>query len=104
MSYWDTVYRFLTILAVILIVVLGITFFIPKCRTIADYKTKREALQEENRQKAAAIQELKRKQEAMLNDPEFIRRTARESGMVGAEEVVFKFTNSTTRITTNIHN
>ena len=94
MNYWATIYRCLWGIAIILLVVVMISFFIPKYRTLRDYRKKRDELQQENRRTEAMIRDLRHKQEQILSDPAFIERTARESGMVKQDEVVFKFTNS----------
>ena len=94
MNSWATLYKCLWGVSIVLIIVVMISFFIPKYRTLKGYQQKRYALQQENREKETIIRELRRKQELILSDPAFIERTAREAGMVKQDEVVFKFTNS----------
>jgi len=94
MNYWTTLYKCLWGVSIALIVVVMISFFIPKYRTLKDYQQRRYALRQENREKETMIRELRRKQALILSDPAFIERTAREAGMVKQDEVVFKFTNS----------
>ena len=102
MNHWATIYRCLWGVAITLIVIVTISFFVPKFRQWRDGQKKRYDIQQENRQTAALIAELKRKQEQILSDPAFIKLTARGIGMVEAGEVVFKFTNSASRVSTNM--
>jgi cell division protein FtsB len=99
MNYWATIYRCLWGLAVILVVVVMISFFIPKYRTLRDYQKKRQELQQENSQKEAMIRDLKHKQERIVSDPAFVKRVAREAGMAEENELVIKFTNGVSRVT-----
>ena len=97
MNSWATLYKCLWGVSIVLLIVVMISFFVPKVRTLQDYQKRRYDLQQENRRKEAMIADLRRKQEQILSDPAFIERTARESGMVKQDEVVFKFTNSASR-------
>lgn len=101
MNYWATIYKCLWGVAIVLIVIVMISFFLPKYRTLHDYQKKRYDLQQENQQKEAMIRELRHKQEQILSDPAFIERTAREAGMVKQDEVVIKFTNTVSRRSAN---
>lgn len=51
-------------------------------------------LQNANRIIEEKTQELKRNQERFVSEPDFVVKTARESGMVKPGETVFKFTNN----------
>ena len=97
MNYWATIYKCLWGVAILLLVAVMISFFIPKYRTLCEYRKKRDDLQQTNQRTETMIRDLRRKQEQILSDPAFIERTARESGMVKQDEVVFKFTNSVSR-------
>ena len=101
MDFWVTAYRFLWGVAIVLILIVVVSFFVPKYRALKDYQQRRQDLQAENRRIEAMVLELKQKQERMASDPEFVVRTAKEAGMVGQDEVVFKITNTTPGGATN---
>jgi len=97
MNSWVTLYKCLWGISIALIIVVMISFIIPKYRKLTDYQQKRYALQQENREKETLIRELRHKQELILSDPEFIKKTARDIGMVEPDRIIFKITNSTLR-------
>jgi len=102
MNSWTTIYKCLWVITIVLIVIVMISFFVPKYRTLRDYQKKRYDLQHQNRQTEAMVGDLKHKQEQILTDPAFIERTARGLGMVKPDEKVFKFTNSPPYGITNV--
>jgi cell division protein FtsL len=97
MNSWATLYKCLWGISIALLVVVMISFFVPKYRTLKDYQQKRYALQQENSEKEILIRELRRKQELILSDPEFIKKTAKEIGMVEPDGLIFKFSNNVPR-------
>ena len=93
MNYWVVIYRFAwTILTVLLLIGLACVFA-PKCRTVRELQRQKRDTEIANRAREHAVDELKRKQERFLSDPAFVERTARETGMIKPDEILFKLTN-----------
>lgn len=98
MNYWVTIYKVAWGIVVILVTVALISAFIPKIQRYHESYSKRAEHQEENRHLAAEVKKLRDKQERFSSDPAFVERTARESGMVKPDEIVFKYTNDESRV------
>jgi cell division protein FtsB len=84
-------YRFACVLVAILGAVSLAYVFFPKLQALRELHGKKERTEARNRQIEARIAGLRRNQERFHNDPSFVERTARESGMVKPTETVFKF-------------
>ena len=97
MNHWVIVYRVAWGAAILLLIIVAMTFFIPKNKALQDYQKRRGLLQQENRQTEAVVNDLKERQDRFNTDPAFVERTAREAGMVKKDEIVFKFTNAAPR-------
>ena len=89
------VYRIAWCVLIILVVVGLVCVFTPKCHKLRSLQQKKEELQEENRTYTERIHDLRGKEEKFLADPEFVRRTAHESGRVAPGEIIFTFPVST---------
>jgi len=90
-STWVMVYRVAWGVLVILIVVGLVCVFAPKCQMLRSLQQKKLELQAENRARAEQIRDLREKEQRFLTDPEFVRRTAHESGRVAPDEIIFTY-------------
>jgi len=91
MNYWIALYRFALGLLAILVVVVLVRVFLPKCGRLRELQREKVAVEEENRAMEERTRELRTKRERFNNDPKFVERTARETGMVKPDETVYKF-------------
>ena len=91
MSYVNVLYRTAWLLLGLLFVVGALFLFIPKCRSLHELQRVRDDLEAENGRTAAETQELVRKQQRFQSDPQFVERTAHESGRIKSNETVFFF-------------
>ncbi len=98
MSTWRLIYRFSWALLGVLVIIGLLCVFTPKCRSLSRLQTTRNTLQEQNEAKEEEIKDLKIKQERFTTEPAFVERTARESGMVKPDEVVYKFTDANGKV------
>ena len=98
MSTWRLIYRFSWALLAVLVVIGLLCVFTPKCHSLSRLQKTRNTLEEQNAAKEAQIKELKIKQERFTTEPAFVERTARESGMVTPNEVVYKFTDANGKV------
>jgi len=93
MNFWVLLYRFAWALLIVLFTIGLVCAFLPRCHRLREFQRKKADLQEENRKLEEGIQTLRHQQQRFLTAPGFVERTARETGMVKSDEVVFKFTN-----------
>jgi len=93
MNIWNIIYRFSWGLLAVLIVIGFILIFTPKARKLAFLQGDKNQFETRIAEKTEQIKELQIRQECFVSDPEFVEHTARESGLVMAGEVVYKFTN-----------
>jgi len=98
MSTWRLIYRFSWALLGVLVIIGLLCVFTPKCRSLSRLQTTRNTLQEQNAEKEEEIKDLKIRQERFTTEPAFVERTARESGMVKPDEVVYKFTDANGKV------
>jgi len=91
MSTWRMIYRFSWALLAVLVVFGLLCVFTPKCHTLSRLQRTRLDLETKNAAQNEEIKDLKIRQERFTSEPSFVERTARESGMVTADEVVYKF-------------
>jgi cell division protein FtsB len=74
------------------LVITGLFFlFMPKWHKYLSLQETRNTMVDQNNAKAEEIKEFKIKQERFTSEPAFVERTARETGMVTSDEVVYKF-------------
>ena len=91
MNYWVALYRFALGLLTILVVVVLVRVFLPKCGRLRELQREKVESEEGNRAKELRTKELRTKRERFNRDPKFVERTARETGMVKPNETVYKF-------------
>lgn len=91
MSYWVVIYRFAWTLLVVLLLIGVLCIFIPKCNSLHELQQKRTEKQEENSLLKRQTVDYIEKQARFETDPEFVERTAHDSGRVKTNETVFKF-------------
>ena len=91
MNIWNVIYRFSWGVLAVLVLAGLVLVFTPKTRKLAYLQRVKQQIEERNAAKAAQIKDLQIRQERFISDPEFVERTAREAGMVTADEVVYKF-------------
>ena len=93
------IYRIITIIIVIILIIGAIILFQPKRSEYLRLQKRRDALAAQNAAKTETIKELKIKQDRFSTEPAFVERTAREAGMVSKDEIVYKFKNADGRPT-----
>ncbi len=93
MNLWNLIYRLSWGLLAILVLIGLALVFTPKARELARLQAIKTGLETSNAEKSEQIKELQIRQERFVSDPEYVEQTARESGLVMADEVVYKFTN-----------
>ncbi|MDP6525799.1 MAG: hypothetical protein QGI24_05860 [Kiritimatiellia bacterium] len=91
MSYWVVIYRFAWTLLVVLLLIGVLCIFIPKCNSLHELQRRRTEKEEENALLKHQTVEFIEKQARFETDPEFVERTAHDSGRVKTNETVFKF-------------
>ncbi len=98
MSTWRLIYRFSWALLGVLVVIGLLCVFTPKCRSLTRLQKTRAEIEQQNADKEDEIKDLKVKQERFTTEPAFVERTARESGMVSPNEIVYKFTDANGKV------
>ncbi len=93
MNYWVAIYRFALGLLIVLVTIIAICIFIPQIQRVRELDRKIAELEQSVNEVEAATKELQIKQERFVTDPAFVERTAKESGLLKPDEIVFKFTN-----------
>lgn len=99
-KYWNKVYRYVA-LAAVLLVLIGVSFaFMPKIRQFNDYEKTKVNLEAEIAAEKERIKELRLNQEKFSTDKHFVQKIAHEIGFVHEGETVYQFeeplkTNST---------
>ena len=91
MDIWKVIYRFSWFLMIILSLIGLIVVFTPKLHRYSKLQNTRSKLEEQSIAKTEEIKNFKVKQDRFTSEPSFVERTAREAGMVTADEVVYKF-------------
>lgn len=91
MISWETVYKATWTILIALLVVVGISMFIPKIREYREYQRRAAKLEESTRHEEEMIKHLKMQQERFRTDPRFVEYIAHEMGMVKSNETVFTF-------------
>ena len=87
------VMRILVGIAVICALVIGICLLLPRYNKLQRLQSKRTQLEQDNRQIDDKITDLADKERRFENDPAFVERTARESGMIKSNEVSYRVVN-----------
>ncbi len=95
MNLWNLIYRLSWGLLALLVLVGLVLVFTPKARELTRLQSIKAQLETRNAEKADQIKTLQIRQERFVSDPEYVEQTAREAGLVMADEVVYKFTNET---------
>jgi len=96
MSVIQWVYRIVGIGVLIIFIIGAICLFVPKYREYSNLQKERDEKVQQNGEKSEAIKDLKEKQERFTTEPAFVERTARKSGMVTKDEIVYRFKSSDT--------
>jgi len=91
MSYWVVITRIACSLLIVLLLIGVLCVFIPKCNSLHEHQRRRTEIEEENAHLKRQTLELIEKQARFETDPEFVERTAHESGRVKTNETVFRF-------------
>jgi cell division protein FtsB len=103
MSAWSLIYRICWSLLTVLVLIGMVCVFMPKCRSLANLRTTRAAIEQSNGKLVADIRDLRIRQERFTSEPAYVERTAREIGMVRPNETVYMFTNATAQAATGGH-
>ena len=91
-GYWPKLYRAAWGLLSVLAVIGVVSLFYPQYAGYAELQRREANLQEECRQAQTRLQQLKSDQDALINDPHFVERVAREEfGLAKPGESVIKF-------------
>ncbi len=91
MSYWSVINRFVWV-ALTILVLAGMGFmFVPLIQQDRELQRREQRLQGEIERAEAEINQLRRKQERFLSDPDFVERIAHDMGLVKPNEVIFRF-------------
>jgi len=96
MNYWRAIHRFAWLLLGVLVAAGVFCVFGPKCRSLRSLHEQKSRVESENAALDERIRELRVKRERFSTDPSFVERTARETGMVKADETIFKFVSNST--------
>jgi len=91
MSIWTKIVKFSWGVLAALILIGVMLLSIPKWQQYRKLQHKRNAMEARNLAKSEEIKDLKIKQERFTSEADFVKRTAREAGMVSKDEVVYKF-------------
>ena len=91
MTVFAVLRRFVWLLLAVLFAVGLACVFVPPSRHLRELQRRRADLMAENLRTQELIRELRAKQQRFDADPSFVERTARETGRVKTNEVVFKF-------------
>ncbi len=91
MSSLNVARKFAWFLLVGLVAAGAACVIVPQCRHLRALQRRREELQEINRKTEELVRELRIRQERFRTEPEFVERTARETGRVKPNEIVYKF-------------
>jgi cell division protein FtsB len=95
LSLLKFIYRYSWIILFAGLVAAGLFFlFTPKWRKYLSLQETRNTMVKQNNAKSEEIKEFKIKQERFTSEPAFVERTARETGMVTSDEVVYRFRDS----------
>jgi cell division protein FtsB len=93
MNRWVIVYRSAWgILIALFLLVVSVSFFVPRYQNLSELRRQKVQWQEENRRIEEMTKDLRIKQKLFKSDPGFVEHVARESGMVKPGETLFKFT------------
>lgn len=85
----DQIAKYLTILALVVIVIGGLLSMYPRYRRSEKLKTENAALQEQIKLRMAEIARLEENQRRFRSDPDFIESIARQNRRVFPGELVF---------------
>lgn len=92
MNFWVTIYKASWVILGILALVLCFSLFTPQIKQYRKNQRDKAALEEQIRIEEQVVSHLKRQQERLQYDPEFVERIAREEfGMARPNETVFRF-------------
>jgi len=94
MSIWSNIYKWCFGLVGVIIVIACILLFIPRLRRLGDLQVRKTELETRNAEQAEQIKALQIKQERFNSDPEFVEHTARQTGRIMPDEIVYRFTNA----------
>ena len=83
--------RFVWLLLAVLFAIGLACVFVPPSRHLRELQRRKAEVLAENLRTQDMIRELRVKQQRFDTDPTFVERTARETGRVNTNEVVFKF-------------
>jgi cell division protein FtsB len=91
-GYWPKLYRVMWGLITVVAVIGAISLFYPQYASYAELQRREAELQEECRAAQEYLQKLKQDQDALVTDPAFAERVAREElGLARPGEHVIKF-------------
>ena len=91
-GYWPKLYRAMWGVVSVLVVIGAVALFYPQYASYAELQRRETVLQEECRVTQEDVQKLKHDQDALLADPSFVERVAREElGLAKPGESVIKF-------------
>ncbi|MGD9872750.1 MAG: septum formation initiator family protein [Kiritimatiellia bacterium] len=91
MTFWDMVTKITWAILIGLLIVVGISMFIPRIREYHEYQRTAARLAEETRHEEEMIKHLKMQQERFQTDPRFVEYIAHEMGMAKTNETIFTF-------------
>ena len=83
--------RFAILASIILLVVAGVTVFVPKYHTMCGLESRSRYLRAQVESKQRDIHTIRENQGRLLTDPEFVARIAHQNRRVFPNEVVFVF-------------
>lgn len=97
MTFWELIYKACWVILAVIGVVFIVLIFSPQLRKERMLQNRKAELRELNQRTQARLNDLVEKQNRFTTDPEYIKRIARENGMVETNETVVKFTNREAR-------
>jgi cell division protein FtsB len=95
---WPFIQRVALIIIAILAVVLALSWFVPRIKQYHDLQKVEVERSGEVHAEQETLDQLKKNQEKLRNDPRFVERVAREEiGMAKPGEIVFRFVDEAPR-------
>jgi cell division protein FtsB len=83
--------KMMTAMITVLLVCVAVIGFIPQFRKYQDHENRLAELRTEKAKEELQLQDLRVRQERFQNDRDYVRKVAHEIGLVGPDEMVFRF-------------